>query len=102
MKKTFLEEYHDIFDICNRIKEIDSTYKLFFNRKEKRFEVYKTGDRESLAVVVPFDQIDERLVTHLKKTKVSRLEKLLKEIEDENKLLEEKMIKKIVNEKMCH
>lgn len=41
------EIQNDLFDIANKIKQINSTYKIFRNKQKHRFEIYSV-DRKSV------------------------------------------------------
>lgn len=81
----------DLFGVERRLKEIDSTYEVFYNAKLKRFEVYamRFGKR-FLAIVSPFESLDIRLVSYARKTRVERVYDLCREMEEEN----EKVLKR--------
>ena len=70
---------NDLFDIAGRLREVDERYELFFNAKEKRFEV-RTGG--VLQVAVPFDRLDVR------KTRIENSVALLDEIDRANRAAE--------------
>ncbi len=71
----------DLFHVSKRLKEIDSRYELYFNRRHKRFEVYVGG---VMQVALPFDRLDARTLEHIRKTRVERIELIEKEIEELN------------------
>ena len=76
---------NDLFDIAGRLREVDERYELFFNAKEKRFEV-RTGG--VLQVAVPFDRLDARTVGHVRKTRIENSVALLDEIDRANRAAE--------------
>lgn len=71
----------DLFHIAKRLRQIDSRYKVYFNRKYKRFEIHAQG---AMQIALPFDRLDERSVEYARKTRVENLEKLVREIEEDN------------------
>ena len=76
----------DMFGVVDRIREIDGSYFVVRNYKTKKFEVHAENKRgTSLVLVLPFDRLDCRTVDHVRRTRVERVEKLLKEMEEENK-----------------
>ena len=85
----FLERIqNDLFDIADRLKEVDERYELYFNKKLRRFEIYANG---ALQLAVPFDRLDERTVVLARKTRLEYLEQLVESIEENNARLDEQM-----------
>lgn len=78
--------FEDAFDVTDRIREIDDGYEIYFNRAKQRYEVYKNFERQA---VIPFDELDERTVLYLRKTRVENAEETIKEIDSENRRIEE-------------
>lgn len=76
---------HDLFDIAKRLKEIDRRYKLFFNRKKNRYEIYANG---AMQMALPFERLDARTLSYARKTRLENLEKIIAEIEKENARIE--------------
>jgi len=92
----------DLFNITNRLKQIDSAYFLARNLKTKKFELHAKNARgSSLCLVLPYATLDERTLTHARRTRAERAHKLLKEYELENlrleKLERKKVIKNLIN-----
>ncbi|MBR4800394.1 MAG: hypothetical protein IK048_01795 [Clostridia bacterium] len=86
--KAFLEKIeNDLFDVANRLKEIDPRYELYRNRRERRFEIYAQG---VLQIAVPFDRLDARTLKLARETRMENAERLLRAIEEENARLDEK------------
>lgn len=86
--KDYLVKYGDTFGVERRIKEIDSTYEIFFNLKTKKYEVYSKG---SLAVVCPYSELDYRLIPYIRKTRVERSRDIFEEIEEHNQKVAKKL-----------
>lgn len=76
---------HDLFNIANRLKSVDRRYKLFFNRKRNRFEIYANG---AMQMALPFERLDARTLDYARKTRLENLEKIMAEIEKENARIE--------------
>lgn len=90
----------DVFDVADRIREVDERYLLFYNMDRSRFEVRLKG-REREIVVTWNDPLDSRLVTKLRETHVRRVNELLREIEEAEKrkrIEEEKELKEKAGE----
>ena len=88
-----IEIEHDVFDIAWRMKSIDERYRLYYNRKAKRYEVY-IGDM--LESVIPYDTLDIRMLEYLRKTRRENINALMAEIEEHNRRLEEESNRRIM------
>ena len=78
MRKEHLKEVkQDVFDIADRIKEVDEGYRLFYNFDRERYEVRKGGE----LCVTWKEPLSAALVLKLRETHVRRRHELLKEIE---------------------
>lgn len=73
--------YNDLYDVCDRVKEIHPDYEIYYDTTGKRYEVFAKG---KLQVVCPYEKLDARLIDYLYKTRIERLDKILKEIDDQN------------------
>lgn len=84
-----IEIKNDLFDITNRLKQIDKDYFVLYNTNKKVFELHvKNQAFNSYSLTFPFSSLDERALTFALKTRVENKEKLIKEMEEENKRLE--------------
>lgn len=77
--------YNDLYDVCDRVKEIHPDYEIYYDTTGKRYEVFAKG---KLQVVCPYEKLDARLIDYLYKTRIERLDKILKEIDDRNLKIE--------------
>ena len=95
----------DPYFIAQRLKEVDSSYEVYFNKNTQSYEVHSNQQKKgSYCFRVPFDQLDERTIIHAKRTRIENRDKIIAEIEKENLLLEEKNIKKqveMLKEALC-
>ena len=74
-----IEIKEDVYDVADRIKEVDEEYRLFYAPENHRYEVYRRGE----LCVTWTEQLSAGLVTKLRETHVRRRYELLKEIEEE-------------------
>lgn len=86
--------YDDLFHIAKRLKSIDKSYVLYFNRKYKRFEIYARG---AMQMALPFEKLDCRTLEYARKTRIENIEKMLKEIEANNEKIQKEKEREIVN-----
>ena len=78
MQKEVLREIKcDVFDIADRIKEVDEEYRLYYNLDRARYEVRKRGE----LCVTWTEPLSAALLTKLRETHVRRRLELLKQIE---------------------
>ena len=79
MRKRYLIEIKgDVFDVADRIKEVDEGYRLYYDPIRRRYEVYKGED----LCVTWTDPLTPALIVKLRETHVRRRHELLKEIEE--------------------
>lgn len=87
----------DLFDVAKRLRQIDANYRLYFNQLLGRFEVHNHAQRgNSLAVVVPYDKLDARTITLVRKTRVENAKRLLAEMEKANAKAENDAVSRVV------
>ncbi len=79
----------DLFDVASRLKSVNCNYKLYFNKKTQKYEVRETkGLNETLAFVVPYDELDARTVEYARFTAIQNAKALFAEIERHNAALD--------------
>ena len=103
--KHLIKIENDVYFICQRLKEIDESYEVYYNLLTKSYEVHSNAQiKNSYCFKVPFDVLDERTLWHARKTSIENRDKIIAEIEKENYLLEQKNIKKqveMLKEALC-
>ncbi len=72
---------HDLFNIAERLRQIDPDYLLYRDYAKNRFVVYWRG---KLAFVVPFEHLDERTLVYAQKTRRENADELEREIDEGN------------------
>ena len=93
-----IEIENDCFDICKRLKNIDPSYKVFFNWMRNCFEVHSfLQAKSSYCFSVTYSELDERTLDYALKTRSENRDKIIKEIEEHNKRVEEKNLRMQVN-----
>lgn len=80
----------DLFGVCRRLKNIDDGYFVFLNYKTGKFEVHNGKDTRTLCLVLPYDTLDERTVRHVLYTRAERAERIVSQMERENRRLQER------------
>ncbi len=90
---------NDLFDISDRLKTVNPNYKLYFNRKTQRYEVYETCVlNEKLAFVVPYDELDARTLAFARFTAVQNADKIFAEIEKHNEKTDKENARRIAEQ----
>ena len=83
----------DLFGVCRRLKSIDDGYFVFLNYKTGKFEVHNSKDTRTLCLVLPYDTLDERTVRHVLYTRAERVERIVAQMERENRRLQERELR---------
>ncbi len=97
MKKLF-EISSDCLDIVQRIKSIDNNYFVLYNLEQDKFELHNHSQvGNSYCLTFPYDTLDERAYLFTLKTRVQNSDKIFAEMDEDNKKLEEKQIKEVLN-----
>ena len=85
----------DLFGIARRLKEIDERYFLVFNELLGRYEVHSSENKgDTLSVVCPYDRVDARLLSLVRKTRRENSAQVIREIETHNEKLEKSVERK--------
>lgn len=79
----------DVYDISNRIKEIDKDYYIVYNTQKGKFELHNSSQgNTTYCLTIPYSELDERTLKYAMQTKSENIEKILQNIDNENKLKE--------------
>lgn len=85
--KIKLEE--DLFDIVNRLREIDEGYFVVFDEKKDCFEIHNSKQEYTYCLTVPFDELDSRTIDLVKYTSVVHSDNIIDDIDNNNNKIEE-------------
>ena len=88
---------HDVFDIADRVRELDEGYYPVYDTEKRRYEI-RHRDGDYIAVVVPYDTLDARILKHLYLTRRDNALAFLSKMEEENLQKEKKSIDHTVDE----
>lgn len=72
---------NDLFDVAERIKNINPDYELYFDKNLQKFTVWANGKRQ---VILPYDRLDKRSIDYLYQTHVKNIDALLDRLDKEN------------------
>ena len=80
---------HDVYNISKRIKQIDLGYYVVYNTELCKFEIHNSNQIGSTyCLTLPYTELDERTLNYVAKTRSINVEKILEEIENNNKIQE--------------
>ncbi|MBQ7351609.1 MAG: hypothetical protein IJW59_01910 [Clostridia bacterium] len=78
----------DVFDIVDRIKEIDEAYYVVYDSIRNCFEVHNYNQISSYCLTVPFCCLDNRVLDILFKSESRNIDKIIEYIDNNNKIIE--------------
>ncbi len=80
---------NDVFNIANRLKNVDENYYILFNQKSKKFQVHNSAQgKNSFCLSLPYLTLDARAIEYVLKTHVRNFNKIVLEIEKNNSKIE--------------
>lgn len=77
---------HDVFNITNRLKQINEGYFVVFNTLNDKYEVHNEKYKNSYCLTLPFSALDSRAIDYVRRSE--NVEEVLEEIESNNSKLE--------------
>ncbi|MDR3318717.1 MAG: hypothetical protein LBS99_04700 [Clostridiales bacterium] len=88
----------DLYDITGRLAALDEDYFVLRDVRKGRFELHRRKARGgTYALTIPFDRLDARTLEYVRKTRAERADALFREIDEENRRLESKRDKAIID-----
>jgi hypothetical protein len=88
---------NDLYDIADRLKEIDGGYFLCRNERLGRYEVHSAKNiNGTLCLVSPYKHLDSRLVDLVLYTKRENAKRVFEDMERQNKRVEKEQINKAI------
>lgn len=82
---------NDLYDIADRIREINADYRVFFDTDRQKFILMRNN---ALELIFPFEELDERVIRHARYTSVQNVKEFLHDLDKENRETEEDSRKK--------
>ena len=90
---------NDVYNISNRIKQIDRGYFIVYDTSKNNFEIHSSRQLgNTYCLTVPYSKLDARTLYYVEKTKVKNIDDILNKIENENKLKDSENKTKTLNE----
>lgn len=88
----------NVFDIPNRLREINSNYFVMFNPSTQLFELHDKSQTVTHCLTFPFDELDGRCIDYTRERLVHRADILFKEMEAKNAKIEAEAEKKFTDD----
>ena len=80
---------NDMYNISKRIKNIDRDYFLVYDTVRASFEVHNSAQQDTTyCLTLPYNELDERTLNYVAKTRCANIENILEEINNNNKIQE--------------
>ena len=81
--------FSDVYNISNRIKDIDKSYYIVYDASKGKFEIHSSQQiGTSYCLTLPYEKLDERALKYVRQTMSANIDELLEKIENDNKILE--------------
>lgn len=88
-RKPWLIHYNtDVYNIEERLREIDDGYRVFWNVKKEKFEIHNLNSRGS-TICISADRLDARVIDRINQSYVGYHGDKLDKIDDHNKMVDE-------------
>ncbi len=84
---------NDLFNIADRLKKIDKSYFVLFNKKTKNYEIHSKAQKGSTLCVIAGKKLNEQVIFKVENTKIKFMKKIIYDINSNNKKLEDKSSK---------
>ena len=83
---------NDVFNIANRIKEINKNYIVYFNTEISKYELYH--EKHGHCLTFPYDELDSRSIEYTLSTRADRIDikKYIDDIDRYNENLKKKRL----------
>ena len=88
----------DVYNICNRVKQFDSSYRIVYDTASLKYLIYSTKLGKSIELIgwmplsyvcsLPYSQLDARVIAYLYQTSVNNIDTLISQIDQLNNQLE--------------
>lgn len=93
-----IEIKNDLYNICTRLKNIDSSYFVMYNKLNHRYEIHSNAQYgNTYALTIPYDKLDKRTLDYCLSTRREKYLELIKEMEINNQKLEKKEIDNVID-----
>ena len=78
----------DVFDIVNRVKDIDEGYYILYNQTNNNFELHNKYQKNTYCLTIPIDSLDSRVIDMIMYTNISNIDNIMIDIDNNNLKIE--------------
>ena len=89
---------NDVFEITQRIKEIDDGYYIVFDTKKSRYELHNINQPYTYCLTYPYGNLDSRLLDMILYTNINNIDNILNDIDNNNVKIENNVDNNIKNQ----
>ena len=86
---------NDVFEITERIKEIDEGYYIVFDTKKQAYELHNLEQPNSYCLTVPYADLDTRLIDLLLYTNIRNIDNIIEDIDNNNSIIEDNVLNNV-------
>ena len=86
---------NDVFEITERIKEIDEGYYIVFDTKKQAYELHNLEQPNSYCLTVPYANLDARLIDLLLYTNIGNIDNIIEDIDNNNSVIEDNVLNNV-------
>lgn len=86
------------YNIPERVRELDDDYRLYYNVRRNVIELHNLRHNPTFQLVLPYSQLDTRTIEYIRRTRVDKIINEIKEIDEYNNNLENKLINQTLDE----
>ena len=89
---------NDVFEISNRVKKFDSSYRVVYDNEKDKYQIYSTvlngaieiigGIQLTYVCTLPYRELDKRSIDYLYATSINNIDDFIKQLDIDNKNLE--------------
>ena len=83
-----IEIESDVFDIVNRIKEIDDGYRILLNLKTGLLELHNINQRNTFCFNIKNNEISSKIIDDIFYSKVENIDNIMRDIDNNNSDIE--------------
>lgn len=73
-----------VYDIPQRLKEIDSRYFVMYNKRNQTYEIHVKGQESTYGCTLPYGTLDARALSYVREYSAQRTAQIAEEIERHN------------------
>jgi len=85
----------DLYDIAQRVREIDKGYYPVYNKRFKRFEIHREG---TPSLILTAEKLDARIIERLMRQRYKSVFDIAREVEEHNERSDHKKSKELERE----